>query len=62
MSELKPCPFCGSPAHLAGGKTEKPFFWVGCDNMKCMANTQGVDTPEKAIEIWNRRVKHDDQA
>jgi formate dehydrogenase maturation protein FdhE len=69
MSELKPCPFCGSKAII------KIASWTGvpyvmCSNNKCVCqpNTYGkfcegtyaeCKTPEQAkklsIEIWNTR-------
>ena len=53
--ELKPCPFCGSKAEIYkySGK-DYHTVWVGCS--KCQVGTPRVRV-EKAIEIWNRRVK-----
>ena len=44
--ELKPCPFCGSPA--AGVEDGSPY----CDNDACGAS-QGLFT----LEEWNRRAE-----
>lgn len=65
MSELKPCPFCGSDAELRsyidnGGKKS----WnVRCKNMCVVTcghrNEKGVWRPtlrKEAIKAWNRRV------
>jgi Lar family restriction alleviation protein len=49
--ELKPCPFCGSPAHY--GEGDHGTFFVECDD-ECGARFQ--DTKELAIEAWNRRA------
>lgn len=60
--ELKPCPFCGSKPKLAGaytiegvtawavycGKTPSDFF--------CGAQITSIESEEKAVEAWNRRV------
>lgn len=63
MSDLKPCPFCGKPANLQGGNDPKhPVFWVECSDLDCMGQTRCDENKEKAVELWNRRVKYDDQA
>lgn len=56
MTELKPCPFCGSPAHveesMSGG-----IFWIECE--ECHARSQicfGKNPCDAIIEAWNRRV------
>ena len=55
---IKPCPFCGKPARLRGGANigGSPFYYVECVDINCMANVAGKETPEKAIELWNRRA------
>ena len=62
---IKPCPFCGKPARLRGseevGTDRRPFYYVECDNINCMANCAGQETPEKAIEVWNRRAYESDE-
>lgn len=45
MSELKPCPFCGSKAVL--DRMKKPW----CGNRECVMNLGILDK-----ESWNRRV------
>lgn len=61
--ELKPCPFCGKPAYLQGGSDPKHLiYWVECTDINCMGQTRCMKTKEEAIALWNRRVKHDDQA
>jgi Lar family restriction alleviation protein len=61
MSELKPCPFCGShnvgefKNHFPG---EGEFYGVCCGN--CDASTKsypGFRTPEEAVAAWNRRAE-----
>ena len=63
MSELKPCPFCGSDdlvmssreayALMTGKRME--FYRVKCDTCGAMVDNDFGDTDE-AIEAWNRRV------
>lgn len=55
--ELKPCPFCGSPAHVEqscnGGR--RLLYWVECE--ECYSRSQSYfDHPDGAIESWNKRA------
>jgi len=51
MSELKPCPFCGSE-HVV---CTKPTTWqVWCTDCKCIGPWK--TEREDAIEAWNRRA------
>jgi Lar family restriction alleviation protein len=55
--ELKPlpCPFCGGKGNLAEYDHHLKHH-IYCDF--CGAETpSGYSTPEKAITVWNRRVK-----
>lgn len=52
MPELKPCPFCGGNAQIAGGED---YFWGEC--WDCGAQTRGSESRETAIEEWNRRAE-----
>lgn len=59
MTELEPCPFCGSHGNDIyvdefWERYDKPYF-VTCHG--CGANGPYADKKEKAIESWNRRVK-----
>ena len=49
-AELKPCPFCGGEA----GFYAETVHWINCK--KCGAESAYYETPEEAIEAWNRRV------
>ena len=55
MTELKPCPFCGSEAIWNTGKG----VFISCGNEECMAGGYaGLDTPESRkhlSEAWNTR-------
>lgn len=54
VEELKPCPFCGSPAELTG---ECDMVWAKCTNYDCQAERiNKFDEPEDAIEDWNKRA------
>lgn len=54
MDNLKPCPFCGSPAELYG---EEYMVWCRCSNKDCRCELiTRFDEPEEAIEEWNRRA------
>lgn len=55
--ELKPCPFCGSTAHLHHARTIYPH--VVCDSEACEACGPALYSPEAAIEAWNRRTNRD---
>jgi len=59
MTELKPCPFCGSTEI----HTYEPTMYeigndasVNCENPICEAEVRGR-TLQEAIAKWNRRVK-----
>ena len=57
MSNLKPCPFCGSKATLRGGNGGAS--WIICDNDTCRA-TQGIGVTDfDAIKLWNTRPAED---
>ena len=59
MSELKPCPFCGSHAHVhedqrfLAKKYNFPKWYIVCYG--CGIRTPTV-TMEQAVKFWNRRV------
>ena len=67
MSELKHCPFCGSPGVLEGGdyiggwdeRTGPRPYKVQCSNDMCQASYMigmTFDAAEEAVEAWNRRA------
>ena len=56
MSELKPCPFCGSEASLVWMDDEElDLCWVECG--RCGASTVFCGQPELAIDAWNTRAE-----
>lgn len=52
---LKPCPFCGSEAHLHSGTED---HWIICSNSDCAAAlvARSFSSEEEAINAWNRRA------
>lgn len=58
MSELKPCPCCGSTARPVGSRSGINPHWklcrVICD--RCGLTTANHLTPEEAAAAWNRRA------
>lgn len=51
MTELKPCPFCGSEDLECEDKKHIAAIYCDCDAMMGY-----FDTIEEAIAAWNRRV------
>lgn len=54
MSELKPCPFCGSKAKV--WQDMYGFYLVQCTRASCSITTLHKPNREKVVEAWNRRV------
>lgn len=61
MSELKPCPFCGSKAEIEeNSNIYSKAFRVKCTNIyQCAIKQDQWNLKEKSIESWNRRVNDD---
>lgn len=67
MTELKPCPFCGSSAEYYETDEAFPLCFIKClgEKVPCYCQTivvsksKNFDPKEKLIEIWNRRVGED---
>ena len=58
--ELKPCPFCGSPADIypiiQQDGTYASAYNVYCTNEDCGAIIYGDDDAEKVASMWNKRM------
>ncbi len=55
MNELKPCPFCGSPADTTF--YEEGGWSVGCDTtVGCAILDTSFETAAEAIAAWNQRT------
>lgn len=63
MTELKPCPFCGSPAKLDAyqfGREKETRYHVECSKCWCQEDWDYWKIDD-AIAAWNRRVTHGDE-
>lgn len=62
MTELKPCPFCGSEAVIIRGFSLGRYmyrlkYYVVCSPaFGCGGRTFNFDTEQDAVEAWNRRA------
>ena len=54
MSDLMPCPFCGSKATLEDREPARQW-WAECSNRKCRAMGPNCEGPDGATEAWNTR-------
>jgi len=60
MSDLLPCPFCGSPVHIAADDSN--IWEVSCYDIECIAyELAWFNTEKDAIEAWNKRAGEDDE-
>lgn len=59
MTELKPCPFCGSKSFLVESVNAQTFR-VECMNSSCYCYKTWVhfSSKDRAIEAWNRRAEN----
>ena len=61
MSDLKPCPFCGSRYINMNYIREDDVLegaYVECAN--CGVSTRIYDDPDEVVEFWNRRSNAED--
>ena len=63
MTELKPCPFCGSDAKILyesvfGSDDSTHYFRIRCLNNACTMGYPGVlySSKQNLIDDWNTRV------
>lgn len=57
-TQLKPCPFCGGRAEMAG-HCNGMSFTAGCANPDCPVGpvTPYLGDEQEAIAAWNRRAQ-----
>lgn len=55
MKEIKNCPFCNSKVHL---EQSDDIFLVICYG--CKIRTPFLTSEVDAVELWNRRERHED--
>ena len=55
MSELLPCPFCGSDEVFVS-QAVQGSCWIVCENMHCGAIGPTQPTPAEAAVAWNSRA------
>ena len=55
MAGLKPCPFCGGKADYYCEEYDSADKGYNVECEKCEARTATYDTPEQAIDAWNKR-------
>ena len=58
ISELKPCPFCGSKAMLdveTDDGCDGNWYFVYCQDMTCGGRSDGWAKIEDAVKKWNNR-------
>lgn len=58
MTELKPCPFCGSREHVQTGRATVPtyFTFVECNRCGACVFFEGKEMRKDTIKAWNRRA------
>ena len=56
MSELKPCPSCGSTNVAIHKDVHGNLLWWG-ECYDCDLSTKGCDTADQAVAAWNTRAE-----
>ena len=66
MTDLKPCPFCGSKPALINFRNGE-LYYIICNNCRAMMGSQSIstsalygkqyfDNEKDCVDAWNRRV------
>ena len=56
MSDLKPCPFCGSKASMLYLSDLEGVMWFVCCPSCGIGQQLDYKSEEDAAEVWNRRA------
>jgi hypothetical protein len=59
MSAIGKCPWCGGSAAMNQGHDTYKWQWVVCQDRACEAEGPTRDSPEAAINAWNRLATPD---
>jgi len=59
MTELKPCPFCGSEAEITGSGIAGRIR-IECSNRPCQNSREVYTTATPAVQAWNTRSSWQD--
>ena len=57
MTELKPCPFCGSPPVEPWMRDWENSYSAYCSECGCIGPS--ARSEEEAVNLWNRRWKNE---
>ncbi|QCJ70466.1 hypothetical protein C9446_11760 [Providencia heimbachae] len=57
ISEIQPCPFCGSENITLESHSYRTWFYIQCHS--CGAKGPEVNDKQTAITAWNKGVAHE---
>lgn len=56
MTDLLPCPFCGTEPRLIDGRDNEVGYFVRCEYCRIDYPSSVLNAAEKAIALWNTRA------